>query len=187
MRMDHASMTAAMRSGRLGGALIRSRLLSCCCGAFRREPGAYDDQYADGEERGSLASSRPDPAGAARDHLSGRHHHAKRCSSIATYFGERQRARGVHDTRGAGRQGRRSRRCFPTRRSPSTPCASRSPSSRASRRVVIFKSGALIISATAVPLQPGSVGEMISLRNTDSGTTIRGIVQADGTVRVGLP
>lgn len=53
--------------------------------------------------------------------------------------------------------------------------------------VVIFKSGALIISATALPLQAGSAGEVISLRNTDSGTTIRGVVQADGTVRVGLP
>lgn len=53
--------------------------------------------------------------------------------------------------------------------------------------VVVFKSGPLIISATALPLQAGSAGEVISLRNTDSGTTIRGVVQADGTVRVGLP
>lgn len=53
--------------------------------------------------------------------------------------------------------------------------------------VVIFQSGALIISATAMPLQAGSAGQVISLRNTDSGTTIRGVVQEDGTVRVGLP
>lgn len=53
--------------------------------------------------------------------------------------------------------------------------------------VVYFQSGALVISAVAVPLQPGSAGEVISLRNTDSGTTIRGMVQADGTVRVGMP
>lgn len=52
--------------------------------------------------------------------------------------------------------------------------------------VVIFQSGALIISATAMPLQAGSAGQTISLRNTDSGTTIRGIVQEDGTVRVGM-
>lgn len=51
--------------------------------------------------------------------------------------------------------------------------------------VVVFKSGGLVISGTAVPLQAGSVGEMIALRNTESNTTIRGIVQADGTVRVG--
>jgi flagella basal body P-ring formation protein FlgA len=53
--------------------------------------------------------------------------------------------------------------------------------------VVIFQSGGLIISATAIPLQAGSAGEVISLRNIDSGTTIRGIVQGDGTVRVGTP
>ena len=51
--------------------------------------------------------------------------------------------------------------------------------------VVIFKSGGLVISGTAIPLQAGSVGEIIALRNTDSNTTIRGVVQADGTVRVG--
>jgi flagella basal body P-ring formation protein FlgA len=53
--------------------------------------------------------------------------------------------------------------------------------------VVVFKSGGLIISATAVSLQSGATGDVISLRNTDSGTTIRGTVQADGTVRVGVP
>lgn len=53
--------------------------------------------------------------------------------------------------------------------------------------VVVFEAGALVISATALPLEAGSTGEIISLRNSDSGTTIRGVVQADGTVRVGLP
>ncbi len=53
--------------------------------------------------------------------------------------------------------------------------------------VVIFQSGSLIISATAMPLQAGAIGEVISLRNTESGTTIRGVVHADGTVRVGSP
>lgn len=51
--------------------------------------------------------------------------------------------------------------------------------------VVVFKSGPLVISGTAVPLQPGSVGETIALRNVEAGTTIRGVVQSDGTVRVG--
>jgi flagella basal body P-ring formation protein FlgA len=53
--------------------------------------------------------------------------------------------------------------------------------------VVVFQSGGLIISATAMPLQAGAVGDAISLRNTESGTTIRGVVHADGTVRVGTP
>lgn len=51
--------------------------------------------------------------------------------------------------------------------------------------VVIFKSGGLVISGTAVPLQTGFVGETIALRNAESNTTIRGVVQPDGTVRVG--
>lgn len=53
--------------------------------------------------------------------------------------------------------------------------------------VVVFTAGGLVISATAVPLQAGSAGDIISLRNQDSGTTIRGRVHADGTVRVGTP
>jgi flagella basal body P-ring formation protein FlgA len=53
--------------------------------------------------------------------------------------------------------------------------------------LVVFQSGSLMISTSAVPLQAGSIGETISLRNADSGTTIRGTVQADGTVRVGMP
>lgn len=53
--------------------------------------------------------------------------------------------------------------------------------------VVVFQSGGLTISGTALSLQQGSIGETISLRNSDSGTTIRGVIQGDGTVRVGLP
>jgi len=52
---------------------------------------------------------------------------------------------------------------------------------------VFFRSGGLVITTTAVSLQSGAAGEVISLRNADSGTTIRGVVQADGTVRVGQP
>lgn len=53
--------------------------------------------------------------------------------------------------------------------------------------VVIFQSGGLTISGRAVPLQNGASGEVISLRNTESGATIRGVVQPNGTVRVDLP
>lgn len=52
--------------------------------------------------------------------------------------------------------------------------------------VVVFKQEGLVILATAVPLEAGSVGDFIKLRNVDSGTTIHGVVQSDGTVRVGL-
>lgn len=53
--------------------------------------------------------------------------------------------------------------------------------------VVVFQAGGLLISGTAVALQAGSIGDVIGLRNTDSGTTIRGKVQGDGSVRVGGP
>ena len=50
---------------------------------------------------------------------------------------------------------------------------------------VVFKQGGLTIQATAVPLQPGSLGDVLRLRNADSGKIFTGIVMADGTVRVG--
>ena len=49
---------------------------------------------------------------------------------------------------------------------------------------VVFTAGALTISATAVTLEPGSAGDMVKLRNLDSGKVISGVVMADGTVRV---
>jgi flagellar basal body P-ring formation protein FlgA len=36
-------------------------------------------------------------------------------------------------------------------------------------------------------LQAGGVGDVLSLRNTDSGTVIKGVVEADGTIRVAGP
>ena len=50
---------------------------------------------------------------------------------------------------------------------------------------VEFVQGTLSISAVGVPLQPGSVGDLIRVRNVDSGVVFSGIVMADGTVRVG--
>ncbi|MEJ2117332.1 MAG: flagellar basal body P-ring formation chaperone FlgA, partial [Alphaproteobacteria bacterium] len=49
---------------------------------------------------------------------------------------------------------------------------------------VLFESGGLTITSIGVALQNGGVGDMLSLRNTDSGVTIRGTVQADGSVKV---
>jgi flagella basal body P-ring formation protein FlgA len=49
---------------------------------------------------------------------------------------------------------------------------------------VQFIQGALTISAIGVPLQAGSVGDLIRIRNIDSGVVFSGIVMADGTVRV---
>jgi flagellar basal body P-ring formation protein FlgA len=51
-------------------------------------------------------------------------------------------------------------------------------------RVEFIQDGLEIVTY-ATALQPGSVGEVISVRNLDSGLTISGIVQSDGSVRVG--
>lgn len=47
-----------------------------------------------------------------------------------------------------------------------------------------FVHGPLTISATGVPLQPGSAGDIVRIRNLDSGQVVSGVVMADGTVRV---
>ncbi|MBN7761909.1 flagellar basal body P-ring formation protein FlgA [Nitratireductor aquimarinus] len=50
---------------------------------------------------------------------------------------------------------------------------------------VTFNEGALSISLRAVPLEHGAAGDMIRLRNIESGRTFTGVVLADGTVEVG--
>lgn len=49
---------------------------------------------------------------------------------------------------------------------------------------VNFIQGGLTISLIAVPLQSGALGDMVRMRNMDSGAVFSGIVLADGTVRV---
>ncbi|QXX74715.1 flagellar basal body P-ring formation chaperone FlgA [Methylovirgula sp. HY1] len=50
---------------------------------------------------------------------------------------------------------------------------------------VVFSQDGLYIQTYCIALQTGRIGQVISVRNPDSGTTISGIVQADGSVRVG--
>ena len=50
---------------------------------------------------------------------------------------------------------------------------------------VIFAAGPLTISAAAVTLEPGSAGDLVKVRNLDSGKIFSGTVMADGTIRVG--
>ena len=50
---------------------------------------------------------------------------------------------------------------------------------------VMFVSGGLSISTKAVTLQPGSAGDVVKVRNTDSGAIFSATVMEDGTVRVG--
>jgi flagella basal body P-ring formation protein FlgA len=49
----------------------------------------------------------------------------------------------------------------------------------------IFAQGGLTISATAILLESGSAGDVVKVRNLDSGAVFSGTVMADGTIRVG--
>jgi flagella basal body P-ring formation protein FlgA len=52
---------------------------------------------------------------------------------------------------------------------------------------IVFSEGGLMISGVGIALQSGGVGDLISVRNADSGTVIRGIVEANGSVRIAGP
>ena len=51
--------------------------------------------------------------------------------------------------------------------------------------LAMFVHDGLTITATAVSLEPGALGDMVRLRNPDSGKVVSGVVLADGTVRLG--
>lgn len=51
--------------------------------------------------------------------------------------------------------------------------------------LVVFRAGALTITSYGTALQSGSVGDIISLRNIDSGNRVAGVVQPDGSVMLG--
>nr|WP_292770983.1 flagellar basal body P-ring formation chaperone FlgA [Mesorhizobium sp.] len=50
---------------------------------------------------------------------------------------------------------------------------------------MVFIAGGLTISATGVTLQPGAAGDLVRVRNIDSGKILSGVVMADGSIRVG--
>jgi flagella basal body P-ring formation protein FlgA len=49
---------------------------------------------------------------------------------------------------------------------------------------VIYSEGGMTISTYGSALQNGGAGDIVSIRNLDSGLTISGVVQPDGSVRV---
>lgn len=49
---------------------------------------------------------------------------------------------------------------------------------------LVYKLGALTITASGLALQPAGDGERLAVRNSDSGRTVHGFVQADQTVLV---
>ena len=50
---------------------------------------------------------------------------------------------------------------------------------------VTFTEGGLTITTYASALQAGGVGDTIPVRNTESGLTISGIIEKDGSIRIG--
>jgi flagella basal body P-ring formation protein FlgA len=49
---------------------------------------------------------------------------------------------------------------------------------------LVFSEGDLVIMTTGAALQDGSIGDIVRVRNSDSGVTVSGAVQPDGSVRV---
>ncbi len=50
---------------------------------------------------------------------------------------------------------------------------------------VVFRESEMVITGIVEPLQSASVNEMVKARNPDTGLTVIGVVQANGTIRVG--
>jgi flagella basal body P-ring formation protein FlgA len=51
--------------------------------------------------------------------------------------------------------------------------------------LVVYEMGGLTITTQALALQNGVAGDVVTLRNPDSGLTIQGTVEHDGTIRLG--
>ncbi|MGJ3265064.1 MAG: flagellar basal body P-ring formation chaperone FlgA [Salinarimonas sp.] len=50
---------------------------------------------------------------------------------------------------------------------------------------IVFEADGLVISTLVTPLESGGAGERVRVRNLDSGLVIVGVVQDDGSLRVG--
>ena len=50
---------------------------------------------------------------------------------------------------------------------------------------LIYAEGGLLIVTSGAALMDGSIGDVVRVRNSDSGVTVSGAVQADGSVKVG--
>jgi flagella basal body P-ring formation protein FlgA len=51
---------------------------------------------------------------------------------------------------------------------------------------IMFEEGGLSIMGTGIPLQSGTLGETVQVKNVDSGRIITGRVQSDGRIRIGF-
>jgi flagellar basal body P-ring formation protein FlgA len=50
---------------------------------------------------------------------------------------------------------------------------------------LIYAEGGLVIVTEGAALQDGAIGDVVRVRNSDSGVTVSGAVQPDGSVKVG--
>ncbi|MBW3097370.1 flagellar basal body P-ring formation protein FlgA [Pseudohoeflea sp. DP4N28-3] len=50
--------------------------------------------------------------------------------------------------------------------------------------VLIFADSGLFITAPGTPLENGAVGDLVRVRNTDSGVIVSGTIMNDGTIKV---
>ncbi|MBB5751022.1 flagellar basal body P-ring formation chaperone FlgA [Prosthecomicrobium pneumaticum] len=50
---------------------------------------------------------------------------------------------------------------------------------------LVFEENGLRITALGVPLESGALGSVVRVKNSDSGRIVSGVVQSDGTVKVG--
>jgi flagellar basal body P-ring formation protein FlgA len=57
---------------------------------------------------------------------------------------------------------------------------------RGTQAQIVFEEGGLSIMGTGIPLQSGTLGETIQVKNVDSGRIITGRVQSDGRIRIGI-
>jgi flagellar basal body P-ring formation protein FlgA len=57
---------------------------------------------------------------------------------------------------------------------------------RGAQTQIMFEEGGLSIMGVGIPLQSGTLGETIQVKNVDSGRIITGRVQPDGRVRIGF-
>jgi flagellar basal body P-ring formation protein FlgA len=56
--------------------------------------------------------------------------------------------------------------------------------SRGTTVQLVFDNGSLVLRASGTPLQDAAIGELIKVRNKDSGVIVSGTVMGDGTVHV---
>jgi flagellar basal body P-ring formation protein FlgA len=73
---------------------------------------------------------------------------------------------------------------LPGRAIPFSGVSNRKLVSNGSEVKLVFSEGDLFIMTTGSALQDGSIGDIVRVRNDDSGVTVSGAVQPDGSVQV---